>query len=144
MSSDGSIKVRSFPGAVVNDFYNYLEPLMEKMPSKLIVHAATNDAMGKCANEILSDLMQLKDHIKRRFDITAIISCPTIRTDDRNANKVTADLCFQLNNLGIPIICNKNISEDCLGKGGHHPGLHLNPKGSGKLALNFISYNRRH
>ena len=49
MSSNDSIKVRSFSGAVVNDFYNYLEPLMDKKPSKLILHVGTNDATNKSA-----------------------------------------------------------------------------------------------
>ena len=49
MSSNDSIKVRSFSGAVVNDLYNYLEPLMDKKNSKLILHVGTNDATNKSA-----------------------------------------------------------------------------------------------
>ena len=33
---------------------------------------------------------------------------------------------------------------DCLGKGSKHLGLHLYTKVSGRLAMNFISCNRRH
>lgn len=144
MSSNGSIKVRSFPGAVINDFYNYLEPLMEKKPDKLIVHVGSNDAFDKTAEVIFNDLVQLKSYIKQRFCIDAVISCPTIRTDNSRAKKVVAELREYLNKLEGTVICNDNITDECLGKGGKHPGLHLNPKGSGRLALNFISYNRRH
>ena len=142
MSSNNSIKVRAFSGAMVNDFYNYLEPLMEKTPDKLIIHAGTNDTMEKNAEDILCDLLQLKSYIFERFGIVAVISCPTLRTDNFMAKRKVSELCSLINNLEIPFICNKNISDDCLGKGGKHPGLHLNPKGSGRLATNFISYNR--
>ena len=37
-------------------------------------------------------------------------------------------------------VCRKRQSMACPGRG----GLHLNKKGSGRLAVNFISYNRRH
>ena len=51
---------------------------------------------------------------------------------------------WQITKPHIPVICNSNVTDDCLGKGGKHPGLHLNPKGSSILASNFISYNRKH
>ena len=117
---------------------------MCRKPSKLIIHAGTNDAMDKSADEILFELLQLKAYVKQRIGITAIISCPTIRTDNTKAKQVVSELCVKLNKLNVPIICNINISDDCLGKGGKHPGLHLNPKGCGRLATNYISYNRRH
>ena len=40
--------------------------------------------------------------------------------------------------LDVPVLLNKNIDVDCLGV----KGLHLNKKGTGKLAVNFISFNR--
>ena len=67
-------------------------------------------------------------------------SCPIMRNDNNKAKYVVAELWVKLSNINIPLIYNDNISEDCLGKG----GLHLNLKGSGRLASNFISYNRRH
>ena len=128
MSFNNLIKVRSFSGTVVNDFYNYLEPLMDKIPSKLSIHAGTNDAIINNAEEILIDLVQLKSYIQQRFSVTAILSCPTTRTDDIKAKHIVTKLCVDLNKLGIPVICNKNITDYCLGKGGKHPGLHLNAK----------------
>ena len=118
MSFNGSIKVRPFPGAVVNDFYNYLEPLMEKKPEKLIIHAGSNDALDKTAEEIFNDLIQLKSYIKQRFCIDAVISCPTMRTDNSRAKKVVVELCEYLNKLECTVICNDNITSECLGKGG--------------------------
>ena len=126
MSSNGSINVRAFPGAVVNDFYHYLEPLMHKRPGKLIIHASTNDAVINSADEILFELIQLKSYIKNRSEIDATFSCPTMRNDNIRAKKVVAELCGKLQSLNIPIICNSNVTDECLGKGGKH----LNSKGS--------------
>ena len=119
MSYNGTIVVRSFPGAVVGDFYNYLEPLMEKLPSKLVIHAGTNDSINKNSTDILNELLQLKTYLEERFRIDVCLSCPTIRVDNVNAKKTVTDLCLKLNQLDIKVICNKNIDETCLGTGGN-------------------------
>ena len=38
LSKNKSIKVRAFPGARINNFYSYLLPLLNKEPTKIIVH----------------------------------------------------------------------------------------------------------
>ena len=119
-------------------------PLMHKRPGKLIIHASTNDALISSADEILFELIQLKSYIKNRFEIDATFSCPTMRNDNIRAKKVVAELCGKLQSLNIPVICNSNVTNGSMGKGGKHPGLHLKPKGSSILASNFISYNRKH
>ena len=145
MSSNGTIIVRPFPGAIVGDFYNYLEPLMEKLPSKLIIHAGTNDATSKSATDIVNELLLLKSYIAERFNIDVCISCPTTRVDNAYAKNTVNEICSQLNQVkDINVICNKNIDSTCLGKGGKHPGLHLNAIGCGRIAANFISYNRNY
>ena len=143
MSKNKTIVVRSSSGAVVGDFYNYLEPLMEKKPSRLIIHAGTNDSTEKDSNEILDELLQLRDYVKLRFDIDAVISCPTIKMDSNKGKKTVQELSRKLDELKIPTIFHKNVDEDCLEKGGKFAGLHLTPKGIGRMAINFISYNRK-
>ena len=141
MSKRSLVKVRVFKGSRVADFYHYLEPLLQKSPSKIIFHAATNDAVSKESAVIIDELLQLKFYVAGRYpECNFIISCPTIRTDNHAANITLRNLRTKLKELKIPIICNDNIDSDCLGRG----GLHLNEKGSGKLAVNFISYNRRY
>ena len=144
MSKDGTIKVRAFPGAVINDMYKFIQPHMERKPSKIILHIGTNDAVGKTSDEILYELLQLKAFIMQKYNITPVISWPTLRTDRAKAKYVILELWKRLEQLNIPSISNTNITEDCLGKGGKNPGLHMNPKGYGRLAMNFLSYNRKH
>ena len=36
-----NVKVRSFPGATVDDLNHYVIPLLQKKPSRIIVHAGT-------------------------------------------------------------------------------------------------------
>ena len=61
MSSNQMINVRVFPGACVTHFYNFLEPLMERKPSKVIIHMGTNDAVEKDADHLLNELLNLKN-----------------------------------------------------------------------------------
>ena len=67
------------------------------------------------------------------------LSCPVLRLDNNNANEVLQELAKKLKKTFKDIINNDNIDRSCLGK----KGLHLNPKGSGRLAINFISLMRR-
>ena len=39
------VKVRSFPGARIKDYYSYLLPLVEKHPCNIILMAGTNDSI---------------------------------------------------------------------------------------------------
>ena len=50
---------------------------------------------------------------------------------------------IKLSNLNIDVIINENISDEHLGGGGGE-GLHLNGRGSGRLAMNYLSHIRKH
>ena len=56
-------KVRGFSGAVVGDMYHYLHPLLEKKPTYVILMVGTNDAPHKNAEQILVELLKLKQHV---------------------------------------------------------------------------------
>ena len=68
-----------------------------------------------------------------------IISCPVLRTDNGLANAKLTHLRNRLKREGFCIIENENITCEHLGK----KGLHLNPKGDGRLAMNMIAFMRR-
>ena len=134
-----NVKIRSFPGACMRDMYYYLEPLLMKCPTNVILHACTNDAIDKEPHELTDELLQLKQHVENTLPgCTVIISYPTIRTDKRQAKGTLINLRKTLDLLQINSITNENITEEHLGKG----GLHLNAKGSGRLAMNYISFIR--
>lgn len=141
MSSNNLIKVRIFSGAKIVDFYNYLVPLMAKCPSRVIIQAGCNDALEKSSQMILDELLQLKHYVESKLPgVKVTLSCPVIRIDNSKARLTLLQLRSKLEKLEVPLIKNENIDVDCLGRG----GLHLNEKGYKKLAMNFITYNRKH
>ena len=131
-------KVRVFPGACVSDMYHYLMPLLKKNPTNIILHIGSNDAPRKTADEIENEIMILKQFIVNNLpNVKVFVSCPTVRFDNARANAVLRDLNNRLKLLP-DIIINDNIDNACIGK----KGLHLNKKGSGRLAINYISLMR--
>ena len=110
-----------------------------KCPTNVILHACTNDAIDKETHELTDELLQLKQHVENALPgCNVIISYPTIRTDKQQAKGTIINLRKTLDLLQINSITNENITEEHLGKG----GLHLNAKGSGRLAMNYISFIR--
>ena len=80
LSKNKSIKVRTFPGAIINDFYSYLLPLLNKQPTKIIVHCGTNDAYDKTVEQLIDELLKLKTFIKKTLPFAnVVLSFPTIR-----------------------------------------------------------------
>ena len=134
-------KVRAFPGAIVRDFYHHAIPLLEKKPSSVVIMVGTNDSKVKTSESILVELLQLKTFIENSLPgCTVVISCPTYRFDEPLPRLTVMHLRRKLGMLNIPVILNENIEEIHIGK----KGLHLNGRGSGRLAVNFMSYMRRY
>ena len=143
LSKNGSVKVRSFPGAIIHDMYNFIAPLMDRKPDRVIIHVGTNDIVyDKTAEEIFSEILQLKLFITSKYHITPVISWPIIRADNDKWTNVVVDLWKLFQKLSIPCIKNDDLSTKMLGTGGRFPGLHLNKWGRARLAMNFLSYIR--
>ena len=133
-------KVRAFSGACISDMYDYLTPLLKKKPTNIILQVGTNDAPFKSSDQIVQDLMALKSNIISLLPgVKVYFSCPTLRFDNGLANSVCREVSEKLRVSTEDVIVNDNIDRGCLG----HKGLHLNEKGSGRLAINFISLMRR-
>ena len=137
-----NVKVRGFSGVNINDFYTYLIPLLRKKPSYIILMVGTNDAMIKSSEELLAELLALKNWIVEVLPgVIIAISCRTIRNDNQKARLTILHLRKKLNDLkSSNTIINDNIVENHLG----HKGLHLNNRGSAKLAMNYLAHIRRH
>ena len=56
-------KVRSFPGATIEDMHQYIVPLLRKHPTRVIAHVGTNDATFSDAKKIAEDLFKLQQFI---------------------------------------------------------------------------------
>ena len=120
--------------------YDYLKPLLKKKPTYIILQIGTNDSPYKSYKEIASEISDLTEFIYSILPETRVFtSCPIIRLDNKKANSNLRDLDTYFKNNFIDIIVNDNIDSSCLGK----KLLHLNPRGSGRLAINYISLMRR-
>ena len=133
-------KVRPFPGACVDDMFDYIIPLLKKKPTNIILHIGSNDAPFKSANDIAKEITNLTLFIENELPgVNILLSNPVLRLDDHKANNTLRKLSELFKLMKYNIIYNENVDASCLGK----RGLHLNAKGSGRLAINFISVMRR-
>ena len=121
--------------------YDYLKPLLKKKPAHVILHIGSNDSPFKPAEKIVDEILNLKIYIEKVLPSSNVyISSPTIRYDNKKANLVLKEVTDMLTSLPIfeSTIVNDNINREGVGK----KGLHLNAKGSTRLALNYISLMR--
>ena len=140
ISKTHPVKVRFFPGARIKVMYHYLVPILERKPEHLIPHVGTNDAADSSHQQIVNDLLALKQFIKRKLqNFNVILSMPTKRCDNQKASATVNLVNEQLPQLNIDIIENKNILDKHLGR----HGLHLTNHGRVRLAMNFISYVKK-
>ena len=88
----------------------------------------------------MDDLLMLRTNISKQLpNCRIVLSKPTIRHDHGKANLTIRNVNKHLENLELECIDNNNINAEHLGQ----MGLHLNPKGKGKLALNFLKQLRK-
>ena len=128
-------KVRIYRGASVDDMFYNVFPLLRKAPTNIIIHAGTNTARTENSSDIAGKLLDLKYFILSWLPhCNVIISGLVNRYDNGKAQLTVERTNERLINTGIQIIDNSNIERIHLGRKGHH----LNPHGTGKLAMNFI------
>ena len=73
--------------------------------------------------------------LKQLPNCRVIVSKPTVWRDHEKANLTLRNVNKHLETLNLECIDNGNISAQHLGR----KGLHLNSKGKGSLALNFLN-----
>ena len=85
---------------------------------------------------VLDKLLNLKKCINNTLPESNVVIFSLItRTDNGKASLIVIKTNKHLHGLQMDIIDNGNITSNELNEG----GLHLNPRGLGKLAINFIS-----
>jgi hypothetical protein len=130
-----NVKVRYFPGATIEDMYNYAAPILKKQPKNIIVHIGTNNAKTETSNEIIDKLLSLKHHIEKESPHSnVIISSMINRIDDAKASLTARQFNKHLKQLKIDSMDNDNITADDLGK----RGLHLSQVGKKKFTTNLL------
>ena len=128
-------KVVPCPGASIKDMYKHVTPLLNKNPEQVIIHVGTNDAPFKTSEDIVKDLQMLRAYTENNLPARSkvIISTPIMRSDNKLANSRIREVNSAFKTLPNTIL-NDKFDGQCLGR----KGLHLNRRGSGKLAANFI------
>ena len=131
-----NVNVWVFSGSMIEDMYSYLIPLLKRKPRYILLHIGTNDAPFKSSNQITNEILLLKKFINDSHqEIAVIFSLPIMRTDNGTANKILNQHAYELCQLNVHVLDNSNIHKEHLGKN----GLHLNRRGTGRLALNIMS-----
>ena len=128
-------KVRSKPGATIEDMFFFITPYLRKNPTNIICHVGTNNTRSDSAEQIMEKLVQLKEYIMSKCpSVKLVFSNLIVQTDDPTASRVVRETNSKFNHLDTTILRNDNIQEEQLGK----KGLHLSGYGTGRLAKNLI------
>ena len=141
MGAAGEVKVKSHGGATIRDMYDHLEAHLSKKPSRIVVHAGTNDTDEKTSDQIMKDITDLDDWIFKYTDgkIRPIFSMPTIRLDRAKPTLTIKHLQAKFRNSGLLYIGNSNIEQIHLSK----RLLHLNNDGTKLLALQYNQLSKK-
>ena len=76
------VKVKNFPGATIDDSYDYIKPLLKKYPDNIISHVGTNNAVNELSKMLLEKLLNLKKFIEHTLpECNVVISNLITRTD---------------------------------------------------------------
>ena len=95
-----------------------------------------NNAKSDNSDTIIEKLIQLKKYILSKCpNANVVFSSLIIRLDDADAAKVVDETNSKLLHLGAGIAGNDNIMKDHISL----RGLHLNGKGTIRLAMNLIN-----
>ena len=115
--------------------YDYIKPLLKKCSDNIILHVGTNSTVTESSKVVLGKLFDLKKFIENTLpESNVIISDLITRADNGKTSLTVSKTNEHLHGFQMDIIDNRNITSNQLNKA----GLHLNPRGLGKLAINFI------
>ena len=107
---DRSITVRNFPGPTIADIEHYLNPIIQKKPSKIILHVRTCDAKNLPSRTVLDNLLKLTALVKDSLPTCKVfISAPALCTDDGKAQKTVSQLTKHLLQLKIDTVTYSSI-----------------------------------
>ena len=139
-----AVKVSSFPGCTAMDMRDHIKPILRRNPDTIVMHVGTNSlrssaSVRDCAEEIVNLATMISNESSADLTISSII----LRSDDEvlavkvsGVNKILKTFC---NQNGWGYVDQSNISPE---HDLNRSGLHLNSKGTARLATNFINYLR--
>ena len=89
MSQKRLIKVRTFPGATIQDMKFFVVPHLKKKPDNITIHVGTNNAPHSSPYEMFHEIQSLRNFIlKYLLSVRITISTPVLHVDKANANDI--------------------------------------------------------
>lgn len=139
----------SIGGMKAREMKHYIIPSIEKRPDAVVLHCGINDLMNSPDHpqQIGEEIKDVAMTIKRQIPTCSIfissianqVKYPNLNENVRELNSILLNVC---ESNSFQYIDNSNIIQEDL----NNSGLHLNKKGSTKLACNFrdcIKANQR-
>ena len=127
--------LKNFPEATIDDMYDYIKPLLKGCPDNIVLHVRTNNMVNELSKLVLDKLLNLKKFIEHTLpESDLVISILITRTNNGKASLTVIKTNEHVHGLQMDVIDNGNITSNKLSK----LQLHLNPRGFGKFAINFI------
>ena len=120
--------------------FDYVKPILKRKADYVVLHVGTNNAEDMTSRNILGKLLQLKTAVlDSDKNCKVILSQPIARVDDDKAGFTISKLNNLLEEIDTPILKNRNITVDHL----ESKGLHLNPRGIARFAMNLKASIRK-
>ena len=63
---DRKVKNKIFPGATIDNVYDYIRSLLKKYPDNIIVHVGTNNTTNDPSKVVLGKLLDLNKFIEKQ------------------------------------------------------------------------------
>ena len=104
------VKVRSFPGATINDMYDVIKTLLKKPPDNVILHVGTNDAPNSTSRAILDNMLSLKSFIEKTLPQSKVKSSNVVKRTENGKTTLTVNKVNEhLSALQLDIVDNSDI-----------------------------------
>ena len=79
--------MKSFPGATIEDIYDYIKSLLKKCPKNVILHIGANNTVHDTSRIVLDKILSFKTVVEKALpDCNVYISNLTSRTDNAKAS----------------------------------------------------------
>ena len=141
MSNDKfDVNIHCWGGCNIHEMLVKVKPILDKKSYDVVVlQVGTNDSTFKTSNDMLNDIIRLKQNIENTYACEVVVSNIIDRLDNAKARITGKRFNEKLSQLQIRVLDHSNITGNYLGK----KGLHLiSPKGTAILAKNVITFLR--
>ena len=133
--------VKAFPGASVEDMFDYIKPTMKHCPEEIILHVGTNNLKNSDFRKVAERIVDLENVIyaeSSNVKVTILNLLP--RTDDPalnlKVNHINKSLKTFANQNDWKIISHPNITGEHL----NLSGVHLTLSGNKTFSSDFVNY----